>query len=205
MTPRRRATSGFTLLELMVAIAIFAVVATLALTGYTELQRQSEYSEQRLARLRAVQRTVQTLCQDLVQLEPRPIREPLGDGFLPALQATDELEYRVQLTRSGWSNTAGVARPTLQRVGWRLEQDQLWRDHWPTLDRTLVVEPVKLRMLDGVRSIRFRFLTSGREWLDRWPAPQTGQRDDRRRPAAIEVVIELEDWGEIRRLVEIAG
>lgn len=205
MNSQRRAMAGFTLLELMVAIAIFAVVATLALTGYTELQRQSEYSEQRLARLRDVQRAVQTLCLDLAQLEPRPIREPLGDGNLPALLATDELEYRVQLTRAGWSNTAGVARPTLQRVGWRLDQDQLWRDHWPTLDRTLVVEPVKLRMLDGVRSIRFRFLTSGREWLDLWPAPQAGRSDDRSRPAAIEVVLELEDWGEIRRLVEVAG
>ena len=117
------------------AIAIFAVIATLALTGYTELQRQSEYSEQRLARLRDVQRAVQTICQDLVQLEPRPIREPLGDGFVPALQATDKLEYRVQLTRAGWSNTAGVARPTLQRVGYRLDQ----------------AEPVVARSLAGAR------------------------------------------------------
>lgn len=206
MNTLSRRTAGFTLLELMVAIAIFAVVATLALTGYTELQRQSEYSEQRLTRLRDVQRTVQTLTQDLEQLEPRPIREPLGDSYMPALLAVDALEYRVQLTRAGWSNTAGNPRPTLQRIGWRLDQDDvLWRDHWPTLDRTLVVEPVKLRMLDGVRSIRFRFLTPGREWVDRWPAQQAGNRDDRSRPAAVEVVLELEDWGEIRRLVEVAG
>jgi general secretion pathway protein J len=196
---------GFTLLELLVAIAIFAVVSTLALTGYTQLQQQSEYAEQRLARLREVQRAVQTLCQDMEQLEPRPVREPLGDGRLPALQATDTLEYRVQFTRAGWSNTAGLARPTLQRVGYRLDRDELWRDHWPVLDRTLVVEPVKLRMLGGVRSVSFRFLTSNREWVDRWPPPQQGTRGEQSRPAAIEVVLELEDWGEIRRLVEIAG
>ncbi|HEX9772966.1 MAG TPA: type II secretion system minor pseudopilin GspJ [Steroidobacteraceae bacterium] len=197
---------GFTLLELLVAMAIFAVVSTLALTGYTELQRQSEYTEQRLARLRAVQRAVQTICQDLAQLEPRPIREPLGDARIPALQAIDTLEYRLQLTRAGWSNTAGLARPTLQRVGYRLDQDALWRDHWPALDRTLVVEPVKLQMLDGVRSLSFRFLTPNRDWVDRWPARESaGRRDERSRPAAIELIIELEDWGEIRRLVEVAG
>ena len=197
---------GFTLLELLVAMAIFAVVSTLALTGYTELQRQSEYTEQRLARLRAVQRAVQTICQDLAQLEPRPIREPLGDARIPALQAIDTLEYRLQLTRAGWSNTAGLARPTLQRVGYRLDQDALWRDHWPVLDRTLVVEPVKLQMLDGVRSLSFRFLTPNRDWVDRWPARESaGRRDERSRPAAIELIIELEDWGEIRRLVEVAG
>jgi general secretion pathway protein J len=198
-------TRGFTLLELLVAIAIFAVVSTLALTGYTQLQQQSEYAEQRLNRLREVQRAVQTLCQDLEQLEPRPVRQPLGDGQMPALQVTDTLDYRLQLTRAGWSNTAGLPRPTLQRVGYRLDEDQLWRDHWPVLDRTLVVEPVKQRMLDGVRSITFRFLTANRDWVDRWPAQQVGGRTDRSRPAAIEVVLELEDWGEIRRLVEIAG
>jgi len=198
-------TRGFTLLELLVAIAIFAVVSTLALTGYTQLQQQSEYAEQRLNRLREVQRAVQTLCQDLEQLEPRPVRQPLGDGQMPALQVTDTLDYRLQLTRAGWSNTAGLPRPTLQRVGYRLDDNQLWRDHWPVLDRTLVVEPVKQRMLDGVRSITFRFLTANRDWVDRWPAQQVGGRTDRSRPAAIEVVLELEDWGEIRRLVEIAG
>jgi general secretion pathway protein J len=205
MTAARSPVLGFTLLEMLVAIAIFAVVSTLALTGYTQLQQQSEYLEQRLSRLREVQRAVQTLCQDLEQLEPRPVREPLGDGYLPALQVTDTLEYRLQLTRAGWSNTGGLPRPTLQRVGYRVEDVQLWRDHWPALDRTLVVEPVKVRMLDGVRGVTFRFLTSNRQWVDRWPAQQVGTRNERSRPAAIEVVIDLEDWGEIRRLVEIAG
>jgi general secretion pathway protein J len=182
------------------------VVGTLALSGYTELQRQSEYAEQRLERTREVQRAVQVLSQDLALVEPRPIREPLGESRLPALMAGDSVEYGLQLTRSGWSNTAGFARPTLQRVGYRLDQDGLWRDHWRVLDRTLAEQPIRRKLLGGVRGIRFRFMNQSREWVERWPANDGNPTaDDRLRPAAIEVVIDLEDWGEIRRLVEVPG
>ena len=104
---------GFTLLELLVAMAIFAIVGALALTGYTQLQRQSEIVEQRLARTRDVQRTVQLVANDIEQIEPRPIREPIGETVLPAVSAGLDPSYSLSLTRAGYSNTAGVQRPTL--------------------------------------------------------------------------------------------
>ena len=199
--------SGFTLLELLVAMAIFAILGTLALSGYTELQQQSEYAEQRLERLREVQRAMQAIGQDLAQIEPRPIREPLGESLIPAVLATDSIEYGLQFTRAGWSNTAGLARPTLQRVGYRLDGEGLWRDHWPVLDRTLVTEPTRVKLLGKVRSVRFRFMNAAREWVDRWPVSDGTNLagSERLRPAAVEIVLELEDWGEIRRVIEVAG
>lgn len=199
---------GFTLLELLVAIAIFTVVGAMALGGYTQLAKQSEYVDKRLERTREVQRAVQTITQDLVQLEPRPIRQPLGEGLVPAVLATESIEYGLQFTRAGWSNTAGVNRATLQRVGYRLDQDGLWRDYWPVLDRTVATEPTRRKLLTGVRAVTYRFMDANRNWVDRWPAANLGgtvQPDPRLRPAAIEVTIDLEDWGRIRRVVEVPG
>jgi general secretion pathway protein J len=201
-----RRSAGFTLMELLVAVAIFAVVSALALTGFTQLQRQSEYAAKRLDRTREVQRAVQMLALDLEQVEPRAIREPLGETRLPALSVAVAAEYVLQLTRAGWSNTAGLQRPTLQRVGYRLDNQDLWRDHWPTLDHTLAVEPVKEKLLTGVRSVTFRVMDGSRNWLDHWPETQAvDQAAVRLRPAAVEVTIELEDWGTIRRLFEVPG
>jgi general secretion pathway protein J len=197
---------GFTLLELLVAVAIFAFVGAMALGGYTQLQKQTEIAEVRLDRIRDVQRAMQVMVQDFAQLEPRPIREPLGDTRIPSLLAIDSGDYRVQLTRSGWSNTAGLPRPTLQRVGYRLDQDGLWRDHWTVLDRTLSVEPVRRNLLPNVRAVRFRFLNAGHTWVERWPGiDRVGAPDDRVRPVAVEIVLDLEDWGELRRVIEVAG
>jgi len=203
---RQRLARGFTLLEVLVAIAIFSFVGVMALSGYTQLQKQSEYQQSRLERVREVQRAVQTIAQDLTQIEPRAIREPIGDQHVPALLAGESVEYKLEFTRAGWTNTAGLPRPTLQRVAYRLDQDGLWRDHWRVLDRTQASEPVRVRLLSNVRAVTFRFLSPSREWIDRWPQPGGNPAEqERARPAAVEVTLELEDWGLIKRVIEVAG
>jgi type II secretion system protein J len=142
----------------------------------------------------------------VMQAEPRPVREPLGESLLPAVLSGDSVDYKLQLTRAGWSNTAGLARSSLQRIGYRLDQDGLWRDHWPVLDHTLATEPTRRKLLGGVRAVTFRFMDANRNWVERWPmAEGDPQTDGRARPAAIEVTLDLEDWGTLRRVVEVAG
>lgn len=201
------AARGFTLLEVLIAVAIFVVVGALAMGGYNELVKQSEIVEASSERTRAVQRAVQRMVQDFATLEPRPVREPLGESYEPALRADERTEELVNLTHSGWSNPAGVPRSTLQRVRYRLDEDgRLRRDYWYVLDRTLSGEPASSVLIDKVESVELRFMDNNRRWHEQWPPlGYSGPDLMRLRPIAVEITLELEDWGTIKRLVEVAG
>jgi general secretion pathway protein J len=199
--------SGFTLLEILVAVAIFAIIGVLAYSGYSELTRQAERLSESAARMRAIQSTMQRMVQDFSSIEPRPVREPLGDNLQPALISDSRSEQLAELTHSGWSNPAGVPRSTLQRVAYRLEDGKLTRNYWVMLDRTLSTEPIRTVLLDDVKTVTLRFMTANRRFTDQWPAlgGPAGPNAARTLPIAVEITLELEDWGKITRLVEVAG
>ena len=151
-----------------------------------------------------MQFAVRQLSTDFKQLQPRPIREELGEGWRPALLADGRELQAVELSRGGWPNPLGRPRPTLQRVAYRLEEGTLIRSYWPVMDRLLEEAPVETELVDGVSEFRLRFLRDDGEWIDQWPAPDR-VADPRLLPRAVEMVLDLEDWGEIIRLLEIPG
>jgi general secretion pathway protein J len=206
--------AGFTLLEVLIAVAIFVIVGTMALSGYNELSKQSIRVEESMARIRAVQSTMQRMSQDFMELEPRPVREPLGDGMQPALRADGKTQELAEFTHSGWSNPAGVPRPTLQRVSYQLQDKKLTRSYWVMLDRTLTSQPVSTVVLDRVKSVKLRFMDNTHNWQDQWPSAngsvvagaQAGSTDALSlRPIAVAITMDLEDWGELTRVVEVSG
>jgi general secretion pathway protein J len=120
--------------------------------------------------------------------------------------STTAVASMIDLTRVGWSNTAGQQRSTLQRVSYTLVNDVLKRSYTTSLDTVMGTTPVVQDLFTGVKAIQFRYLDSNQTWQSVWP-PAALPVPDRlwTRPVAVEVIIEFKDWGRIRRLIEVAG
>jgi general secretion pathway protein J len=112
----------------------------------------------------------------------------------------------VDLTRIGWSNTAGQQRSTLQRVSYSLVDDVLKRSYQVNVDTVQGNKPVVQDLFTGVKAIQLRYLDGNQTWQTQWPPPTLAQPDSLwTRPVAVELIIEFKDWGRVRRVVEIAG
>ena len=205
MIGRTSKVGAFTLIEVLVSLAIFAILAALAYGALGQTIDSAELLNERMDRLQAIQRTMRLLSEDFQQLYPRPIRDELGDGFGPALDTDFQSGFALELTHGGWSNPIVLPRSTLQRSAYRIEDDELIRYHWRVLDRTLANEPLSVTLLDGVESVLFRFLQANGEWTEQWPpGNRPGGLGARQRPRAVEIILTLTDEGEISRLLEVA-
>ncbi|MEO6185542.1 MAG: type II secretion system minor pseudopilin GspJ [Steroidobacteraceae bacterium] len=201
-----RSARGFTLVEIMIAVLIAAILAVMSFEAMQQALGSRERVRANAMRLQAVQFTMRSFVQDFSQLNPRPVREPLGEGHQPALLGADEVTF----TRAGWTNPIGLERSTLQRVRYALRGGKLYREYWTVLDAQLQPGPVSRELLGGVRAFKLRFMNDGRTWQEGWPPPTLSggtrpERELRWRPIAVEVTLELEDWGRLTRIIEVAG
>jgi general secretion pathway protein J len=111
-----------------------------------------------------------------------------------------------EFTRAGWSNTAGQQRGTLQRVSYGLVDGVLKRSYTTALDTVQGTKPVIQDLFGDVKTVQLRYLDGNQTWQSEWPPPTLAQPEALwTRPVAVEITIELKDWGRIRRLIEVAG
>ncbi len=241
MTPRRATAkaAGFTLVELMVALFITAIIFAVGYGAINQALKNHTQVKEHQDRLSEVQTAVRIMVQDFSELSARPIRDQLGQNWqaclitptpdalsgsmgaptAPAATAaaappddaddTDDSSAPaddggpdlIAFTRGGWANPAGIQRPTLERVSYRFANGILRRMHWMVLDGTEGTAPVRRDVLTHVKSVTFRFMNGSRQWVTQWPA--LGTPSLRTRPFAVEITLDLEDWGKIVRVVEV--
>ena len=193
----RLAARGFTLVEVLVATAVFAAMAALAWGGLDAVIRAREVLVAEQNAFAQLQRAVNALERDLTAAVARPVRGNYGEPLPALLGDADHLE----LTRLGYSGPDG-ARSALERVLYQADAKKLRRGRYPVLDRAPGTVPVFNDLREGVRSFRLRYMAQNGGWLDTWP-PRDSPLEAM--PRAVEFRIDVEGLGEISRLVETTG
>lgn len=188
--------SGFTLVEVLVALLIFSLIAA-AGVGVLSLTIDNRFAvEAATERTAALQRTRALLRADLAQAADRRVRDAQGQPERQSLSG-GEGELLLALTRRGWSNPGQSPRASLQRVEYRLVEDRLERRVRLALDGGAVGEPQILER--GVREAKATFIAQGAE-TDIWRATR-----DRPLPDAVRIDLTVEGYGPVSQLFLVGG
>lgn len=188
---------GFTLIEMLVVFAVFAVIGVVSSRIVSSVLDNQRVVAERGARLAEVQRAMHIMQRDIMQLTDRAVRDQLGDPLQPVLIGADGL---IEFTRLGWRNPLAQRRAEVQRMGYVREEDDLYRAYWPVLDRTPDTEPVLQRLLSDVEQIEFFAVDGAGNEHSFWPVAGTSSNDPTSQLVAVLVRMELPPFGTIERL-----
>ena len=196
---------GFTLLELMVAISIFAVVSLLSMGGLNSVLNTQEHTEKNMQRLTRFQMVFTIMSRELQQLADRPVRDEYG-AIIDAISnetsdGIDGIEYTHQGRFTMDDNVS------LQRVAYYLEDKQLVKKIWQVLDRVEDSKPVKQVLLDDISDLTFSFYSMQAGSADtlneiEWQDSPDDQHNSQLK--AVKVAITTTDYDEIYRVFEVA-
>jgi general secretion pathway protein J len=187
-------TRGFTLVEVLVALLILAIVAVLAYRGTAAMTSGEAQLAEESARWRALDTVFTRLEADLRQAIPRASRH--GDRLEAAFSSlpvdaagNDALVF----SRAGPEFTLepGMAG---QRIGYRLRDGVLEALFWPQLDNVANAVPATYALIDGIAAFHVAALTADGHWSDRWPLRATDGL-----PRAVKIDLRLADGTAIER------
>lgn len=206
---------GFTLIEVLIALMITAIVGAMSYAGLDAAIDALENQEQHQEELNELNTLFAIMGRDFRQAISRTVRDEFGEAE-SALIGEDDAFVTLKLTRLGWRNPRPdvISRSEMQRVEYRLEDKKLIRKFWYVLDRTSDEYGAESVLLEDVSELRFRFLappivteagSRAAQWVDSWPPPSldisTGAKADL--PLGVEITLEAEGFGQIKRLYEL--
>ncbi len=196
-----RSNKGFTLLEVLIAIAIFSLISLSSFTIFDSVLKGDETAKKRTERQNELQRAFLIIERDITQISRRSIRL---DGEAPLerlIQSTDDSfaseEQAIAFVRHGWTNPGLLLpRSDMQAVAYRLFDETLQRLHFNFVDSVVGEEPKIRPLISDVTELAFEYY-DGKEWQESWPKNSL--------PLAIAIEVDTKDYGVIRRQFLVAG
>lgn len=192
---------GFTLLEVLIAIAIFSLIGLSSFTLFDTVLKGDEIAKQRSERHNELQRAFLILERDITQIARRSVRlngESSLDGFLQTSENNfSSDEQALAFVRHGWTNPGLLLpRSDMQAVAYRLVDGMVERLHFNFVDAVVGEEPKVRPLMSGVSALEFEYY-DGKKWQKTW--------SEKLLPLAIAIEIDTKDYGVIRRQFLVAG
>jgi general secretion pathway protein J len=197
----KQASNGFTLLEILIAIAIFSLISLSSFTIFDSVLKGDQTSKNRSERQNELQRAFLIIERDITQIARRTARlngeapqarfiQSESDSFVSEEQA-------IAFVRHGWTNPGLLLpRSDMQTVAYRLVDETLERLHYNFVDAVVGEEPKVRPLISDVTEVKFEYYDS-KTWQESWAGTSL--------PLAIAIIITTKDYGEIRRQFIVPG
>jgi general secretion pathway protein J len=191
---------GFTLLEILVALFIFTIIAVIMTSAlHTVLTTQTE-TEKQAAKLTKLQMALLIFSRDIEQAIDRPINNAAGSREASFIGETD----RVIFTHAGFANPFGqIQRSTLQRTTYFKNNNSFIRQSWQALDQVSNTPTQQRDLFAPVTELKFKYLDNHSKLHNSWPPPD--QPNASALPRGIQIIFTLPTWGEISQFYIISG
>lgn len=199
--------AGFTLLELLVSLAIGAIVVFTQVAPFQRTIATRDQAERRMEHTSAARLTLQRLAEELSGALPLPGER---NAFRVLAETLGEPSSDVRFVTTAAQRIQGGAGDPLQVVRYFLEPEDLGetgrigrrsalarrrsrlvKEQLPSVAGE-AVEPIRLPVLEDVLDFRVRVMPAGTDqWVESWSATLEGTARDI--PRAVELELTVDD------------
>ncbi len=201
---RPRLQSGFTLMEVLIAVTITAIIGLGVWQVLSGVIASRDRVDNAAGEFDGLHRAFLLLERDITQAVSRPVRNIYGD-FDPALSSRAD-QFDLMLTRQGWRNPLGSRRSELQRVAYEFTGDELRRRYWLMVDQGQEDTSRDQLLLTNLKQFEVQYLDDDNNWVDDWPTQDALNNVTDRGlqslglPKGLRIRLEHGRFGEIERL-----
>lgn len=197
MTKIKRHSLGFTLLEILIALFVFTILALMMSRAlHTVIDAQTN-TENRAEALRNLQMAILIFSRDVEQTVNRPAMNASGT-LQPAF---DGAATSFTFTHGGYAMLDNVqSHSTLQRTSYSFHDNGFWRTTWVALDQAPGSTSNSRLLLTNVSEGNFRYLSKDGKLYSKWPVEGA---NNQALPRAIQINLTITKWGALSILYVI--
>lgn len=199
MIRRFRMFRGFTLMELLIAITVFAVLGAISYGGLNTVLKTRTRTVKAAEQLHTLQIALMLIQRDITQIINEPSRNEFGDMQPPVMTEFND-DRIIEFSRVGWNNPTGQLRSNFQRVAYGFEDNTLFRYYWPHFHRGPEEKPIKAELLKDLQEVTLKFMDNQESWHDEWPPLNSSSIE---LPQLVKIELELKNGEKVTRVFAV--